>query len=102
MITDVCRVSCVGVCLGSCRFRLGRQEDSHEYLRCLLDAMHEALLKPYSPRPPPELANTTLVYAVFGGRLRSQVRPRGAGTGAAGPVDMGPGALDCRAGCRAG
>eukprot|EP00798_Chlamydomonas_sp_ICE-L_P022259 gene22259-29329_t len=27
------------------RFRLGRQEDSHEYLRCLLDAMHETLLK---------------------------------------------------------
>lgn len=26
-------------------FRLGRQEDAHEYLRCLVDAMHEAWLK---------------------------------------------------------
>lgn len=26
-------------------FHLGRQEDAHEYLRCLVDAMHEAWLK---------------------------------------------------------
>jgi len=26
-------------------FRLGRQEDAHEYLRCLVDAMHEAWIK---------------------------------------------------------
>jgi hypothetical protein len=75
-----------------CSFRLGRQEDSHEYLRCLLDAMHEAALRPVraalqqraaasmhglgpapAPRVPPELAATTFVSRVFGGRLRSRV-----------------------------
>ena len=59
------------------RFRLGRQEDSHEFLRCLLDAMHEAFLKSSCPpKPPPELANTTFVYRIFAGSLRSQVRER--------------------------
>ncbi|GLI67672.1 hypothetical protein VaNZ11_011833 [Volvox africanus] len=60
------------------RFRLGRQEDSHEFLRCLLDAMHEACLKRFKPKPPPELATTTFVYRIFGGRLRSQIECEGA------------------------
>ncbi|GIL86570.1 hypothetical protein Vretifemale_14832, partial [Volvox reticuliferus] len=59
------------------RFRLGRQEDSHEFLRCLLDAMHEACLKRFKPKPPPELAATTFVYRIFGGRLRSQIECEG-------------------------
>eukprot|EP00878_Enallax_costatus_P044748 GHUV01053482.1.p1 GENE.GHUV01053482.1~~GHUV01053482.1.p1 ORF type:complete len:163 (+),score=38.80 GHUV01053482.1:142-630(+) len=56
-----------------CRFRLGRQEDAHEYLRCVLDAMHESFLKHIKPKPPPELAATTFVQRIFGGKLRSQV-----------------------------
>ena len=74
-------------------FRLGRQEDAHEYLVALLDAMHEACLSRAFPRqrppenasslsppprflrpPPPALAATTLVHALFGGLLRSQIR----------------------------
>ena len=66
------------------RFRLGRQEDSHEFLRCLLDAMHEACLKPLVPKPPPELAATTLIYRIFAGKLRSQVREGGGGEWARG------------------
>jgi hypothetical protein len=58
-----------------CRFRLGRQEDAHEYLRCVLDAMHEAFLKHIQPKPPPELAATTFIHRIFGGKLRSEVRP---------------------------
>jgi hypothetical protein len=61
------------------RFRLGRQEDSHEYLRCLLDAMHEVCLKPFKPKPPPDLAATTVINRIFGGKLRSRVRPPRAG-----------------------
>lgn len=62
-------------CPPSRSFRLGRQEDSHEFLRCLLDGMHEACLRRFKPnKPPPELAHTTFVYRIFGGRLRSQVR----------------------------
>lgn len=55
------------------RFRLGRQEDAHEFLRCLVDAMHEVSLKGITPKPSPELCATTLIHRVFGGRLRSQV-----------------------------
>ena len=43
------------------RFKLGRQEDSHEFLRCLLDAMHEAIIKRYQPKPSPEVALTSLI-----------------------------------------
>jgi ubiquitin carboxyl-terminal hydrolase 36/42 len=68
------RVSC---CLPQCRFRLGRQEDSHEFLRCLLDAMHESFLKQFTPKPAPELASTSFVYKIFAGRLRSQIKCEG-------------------------
>ena len=56
-------------------FRKGRQEDAHEFVRCLLDAMHKRCvdvvkpkLKPNSPR-----SETTFLWKVFGGKLRSQV-----------------------------
>lgn len=57
-----------------CSFRLGRQEDAHEFLIALLDAMHEASIAGMSPKPPPELAQTSFIYRIFGGRMRSQVR----------------------------
>ena len=61
-------------------FKLGRQEDAHEYLRCLVDAMHEAWLKGLKgPKPPRELSTTTFVHRIFGGRLRSQIVCDGAG-----------------------
>lgn len=56
------------------RFRLYRQEDSHEYLRCLLDCMHETCLKSLPEKPAPDVAATTFVYRIFGGKLRSQIR----------------------------
>ena len=56
-----------------CRFRLGRQEDAHEYLIALLDAMHESSLRGLSPKPSAELALTSFIYRIFGGRIRSQV-----------------------------
>lgn len=59
------------------RFRLGHQEDAHEYLRGLLDLMHESCLKPFKPSVSPELAYTTLVYRIFGGKLRSQIQCEG-------------------------
>lgn len=57
-------------------FRLGRQEDAHEFLRCLLDGMQEACLKHVKPKPTPtsETAESTFVHRIFGGRLRSQVK----------------------------
>ena len=55
--------------------RPGRQEDAHEYLRLLLEALQHAstCFAPKDIKPQdPELA-TTLVQRIFGGRLRSRV-----------------------------
>lgn len=70
---DFMPASCLMFNIIACRFRLGRQEDAHEYLRCVLDAMAEAYLKHLKPKPPPELATTTFIHRIFGGKLRSEV-----------------------------
>eukprot|EP00850_Spirogloea_muscicola_P016396 SM000132S26911 [mRNA] locus=s132:391505:395716:- [translate_table: standard] len=57
-------------------FRPGRQEDAHEFVRHLLEALHRACLPPAIARNPAAAAasTATLVHRIFGGRLRSQVR----------------------------
>ncbi|KAA6426489.1 MAG: ubiquitin carboxyl-terminal hydrolase 23-like, partial [Trebouxia sp. A1-2] len=57
-----------------CSFRLGRQEDAHEYLVALLDAMHESYISMCRPKPSPELSKTSMIYQIFAGRIRSQVK----------------------------
>ena len=69
---------------GGHRFRPGRQEDAHELLVHLLDAMHEgelfaAGINPHSSGwrdrlPIPRLDETTFVHRIFGGYFRSQLR----------------------------
>ena len=54
-------------------FRIGRQEDAHEYLIGLLDAMHEGQLQGFRPRPPRSIQETSMVFRIFAGRIRSQV-----------------------------
>lgn len=54
----------------------------------MVDAMHEACLRPLKDRLPKELTNTTFVYRIFGGRLRSQVRGWGCIAAAAPHPDM--------------
>ena len=56
-------------------FRKGRQEDAHEFARCLLDAMHKRCVEAARPKPPEgsPRSETTFVWQVFGGRLRSRV-----------------------------
>ena len=54
-------------------FRLGRQEDAHEYLVALLDAMHESLLEGFKPKPAPSVAETSMIFRIFAGKIRSQV-----------------------------
>lgn len=56
-----------------CSFRLGRQEDAHEYLVALLDAMHESLLEGFKPKPAPSVAETSMIFRIFAGKIRSQV-----------------------------
>ena len=55
-------------------FRLGHQEDAHEYLIALLDGMHECIVQEVRPRPSPAVEQTTLIYRIFGGMIRSQVK----------------------------
>ncbi|KAG8218543.1 cysteine proteinase [Butyriboletus roseoflavus] len=56
--------------------RKGRQEDSHEFLRYAIDALQKSCLAGYSQKVEPDLAETTWVHRIFGGRLRSRVTCR--------------------------
>eukprot|EP00899_Mesostigma_viride_P008247 jgi/Mesvir1/17423/Mv08705-RA.2 len=53
-------------------FKLGHQEDSHEYLRQLMDCLHRASLP--SQKLPEAQKLTSFVHSIYGGRLRSQVK----------------------------
>ncbi|GJP77146.1 hypothetical protein CLOP_g7577 [Closterium sp. NIES-67] len=67
-------------------FKAGRQEDAHEYMRCLLDALHRCCLPPKrasasgsgaAPPLDPAFASrlmNTFVHRTFGGYLCSQVQ----------------------------
>ncbi|KAI3921747.1 hypothetical protein MKX01_005436 [Papaver californicum] len=54
------------------QFRLGRQEDAHEFLRYVIDACHNACLKINKANSPKRA--TTVVKEIFGGELQSQVK----------------------------
>lgn len=55
-------------------FRNFRQEDAHEYMINLLESMHKCCLPSGVPTESPTAYERSLVYKIFGGRLRSQVR----------------------------
>ena len=59
-----------------CSFQRGRQEDAHEYLIALLDAMHIMAVGGPGAKPPPAVAASSLIHRIFAGRIRSQVRRR--------------------------
>ncbi|CAM9838465.1 unnamed protein product [Ectocarpus sp. 12 AP-2014] len=58
------------------KFRRGRQEDAHEFLRHLVDKMVGSYLerRGVDPFAPNRLAETTPIHRVFGGFLRSQLK----------------------------
>ena len=55
--------------------RQGRQEDAHEYLRFLLEALQQSCLARASKslKPDDPIRRTTFVQKMFGGKLRSRV-----------------------------
>ncbi|EST06142.1 Peptidase C19, ubiquitin carboxyl-terminal hydrolase [Kalmanozyma brasiliensis GHG001] len=55
--------------------RQGRQEDAHEYLRFLLEALQQSSLSlaPKALKPDDPVRRTTFVQKMFGGKLRSRV-----------------------------
>ncbi|KAN0060957.1 hypothetical protein ACQY0O_006691 [Thecaphora frezii] len=55
--------------------RQGRQEDAHEYMRFLLEAIQQSCLSraPKAFKPDDPARQTTFVQKIFGGKLRSRV-----------------------------
>ncbi len=56
-------------------FRKGRQEDAHEFARCVLDAMHKKCCDVAAPRAKEgsRRSETSFVWRAFGGTLRSRI-----------------------------
>ncbi|RKP34582.1 hypothetical protein BJ085DRAFT_18031, partial [Dimargaris cristalligena] len=54
--------------------RVGRQEDSHEFLRYVVEAMQASCLNGLNSKIDARVKETTLVHAIFGGYLQSQIR----------------------------
>lgn len=56
-------------------FRKGRQEDAHEFARCVLDAMHKKCCDVATPRAKEgsRRSETSFVWRAFGGTLRSRI-----------------------------
>lgn len=61
--------------LVSKQFRPMRQEDAHEYLRQLLDCMHEDILKVKGLKSSSgKIAETTLISRIFGGYICNELK----------------------------
>ena len=56
------------------RFRAGRQEDSHEFIRLALEAMHKNALASVPHVTDERVKETSVIHQIFGGYLRSQIR----------------------------
>ncbi|ORX99735.1 cysteine proteinase [Basidiobolus meristosporus CBS 931.73] len=54
-------------------FRIGRQEDAHEFIRHLIDVMQRNCLNGFDSKMDERIKETTLIHQVFGGYFRSQI-----------------------------
>ncbi|KAH8964180.1 hypothetical protein BDL97_04G051600 [Sphagnum fallax] len=55
-------------------FRMWQQEDAHEYMRYLIEALHNCCLPEGTVANSTSAQDRSLVHKIFGGRLRSQVK----------------------------
>lgn len=58
------------------QFRLGRQEDAHEFLRYLIEAFQKSCLSGLDSKLDAKIKETSMVHAIFGGYLQSKVTCR--------------------------
>ncbi|KAF9130063.1 hypothetical protein BGW39_003513 [Mortierella sp. 14UC] len=56
------------------QFRIGRQEDSHEFARYMVDALQKSCLLGYDSKLDNRIKETTVVHQIFGGYFQSQVK----------------------------
>ncbi|KAF9166275.1 hypothetical protein DFQ26_008280 [Actinomortierella ambigua] len=56
------------------QFRLGRQEDSHEFARYLVDALQKSCLVGYDSKLDNRIKETTAIHQIFGGYFQSQIK----------------------------
>ncbi|KAG0327777.1 Ubiquitin carboxyl-terminal hydrolase 36 [Dissophora globulifera] len=56
------------------QFRIGRQEDSHEFARYLIDALQKSCLVGYDSKLDNRIKETTVIHQIFGGYFQSQVK----------------------------
>lgn len=68
LVDNLCNLST------SASFQKDQQEDAHEYMHCLLEALHKSLLPPKASQSCLLLEGESFVKNLFGGRLRSQIR----------------------------
>ena len=54
-------------------FKFGRQEDSHEFMRFVIEAMQKSCLFGKDRKKDHSLTHTTLVHQIFGGLLKSTI-----------------------------
>lgn len=55
------------------QFRLGRQEDAHEFLRYVIESMQKSALAGLDPKLDNKIKETSMIHAIFGGHLQSKV-----------------------------
>lgn len=68
LVDNLCNLST------SASFQKYQQEDAHEYMHCMLEALHKSLLPPKASQSCLLLEGESFVKNLFGGRLRSQIR----------------------------
>ncbi|KAI9237153.1 MAG: hypothetical protein BYD32DRAFT_382625 [Podila humilis] len=56
------------------QFVVGRQEDSHEFARCLIDSLQRSCLVGFDSKLDNRIKETTIIHQIFGGYFQSQVK----------------------------
>ncbi|KAF9327578.1 hypothetical protein BG006_009148 [Podila minutissima] len=56
------------------QFTVGRQEDSHEFVRCLIDSLQKSSLVGFDSKLDNRIKETTIIHQIFGGYFQSQVK----------------------------